>query len=99
VEVMKIDNIFRIRSAVEYIRHYIAHIQLKDAESLIDFYFGFSLESQPLGQPKVKVKFIDKPAQGVKDAVDTIRDKILEMERDGALFKAEKKPFMEYDDR
>jgi hypothetical protein len=99
VEVVKIDNIFRVKSAVEYIRHYISHIQLKDGEREHDFYFGFSLESQALGPPTVKVKFIDKPPEEVMDSVDMIKVKILEMEKAGVFFRAEKKPFTEFDDR
>ncbi|MBN1411788.1 MAG: hypothetical protein JW969_13150 [Spirochaetales bacterium] len=97
LEVHAIDNIFKIKSPVEYIKHYIGHVQVSDDTGPSDFYIGFSLEYLPLGKPKVGIKFIDEPVPSVRENVEQIRNKILKMDEEGELARIGNKLYMEHD--
>ena len=92
MQLIDIDKIEEIASHVHYLKSYKGSVILMDRHSKIfRFNINFSIEHKPLGEPFIKVAFLEHPHLPVIGILKKIRERILEMIKNGVIASLHKK--------
>ena len=86
MKVIDIDKIEEIETQVHYIKSYNGSVILMDRHSKIfRFNVNFSFEHRPIGDPIIKVNFLEHPHIPVIGLISKVKDKLLEKSRNGII--------------
>lgn len=86
MQLIDIDKIEEIGSHVHYLKSYTGSAILMDKHSkLFRFSINFSIEHKPVGEPSIKVSFLEHPHLPVIGIIKKVKEKILEMIKNGAI--------------
>ena len=92
MQLIDIDKIEEIGSHVHYLNSYKGSVILMDKHSKIfRFSINFSIEYRPLGEPAIRVAFLEHPHLPVIGIIKKVKEKILEMIKNGAMASLHKK--------
>lgn len=92
MKLIDIDKVEVIEDHIHYIRVYDGSAIFMDKKSAIFRHsIQFTVEHKPLGAPVIKVKFIDHPHIPVVNILQKVKEKIIEMEKNGILAASRKK--------
>ncbi len=86
MQLIDIDKIEEIGSHVHYLNSYKGSVILMDKHSkLFRFNINFSIEHKPLGEPVIKVAFLEHPHLPVIGIIKKVKERILEMIKNGDI--------------
>ena len=86
MKVIDIDKIEEIETQVHYIKSYNGSVILMDRHSKIyRFSVNFSFEHRPIGDPIIKVNFLEHPHIPIIGLVAKVKTKLLEKSKNGKL--------------
>ena len=86
MKVIDIDKIEEIETQIHYIKSYNGSVILMDRHSKIfRFNVNFSFEHRPIGDPIIKVNFLEHPHIPVIGLIAKVKDKLLEKSRNGII--------------
>jgi hypothetical protein len=92
MKVIDIDRLRIIENHIHYIKEYEGSVVLMDKTSrIIRNELKFSIEYKPMGEPDIKVNFVDSPACPVTDIIPKIKEKIQKLDQNGTLSALHKK--------
>ena len=84
--VIDIDKIEEIETQVHYIKSYNGSVILMDRHSKIfRFNVNFSFEHRPIGDPVIKVNFLEHPHFPVIGLEARVKTKLLEKSKNGII--------------
>lgn len=86
MKVIDIDKIEEIETQIHYIKSYNGSVILMDRHSKIfRFNVNFSFEHRPIGDPIIKVSFLEHPHIPVIGLIAKVKDKLLEKCKNGVI--------------
>jgi len=92
MQLVDIDKIEEVGSHVHYLKSYKGSVILMDKHSKVfRFSINFSIEHKPVGEPLIKVAFLEHPHLPVIGILKKVKEKILEMVKNGVIASLNKK--------
>jgi|GEM_PF-1305399 len=92
MKLIDVDKLKVIDNHIHYIKIYQASAILMDnASSIFRFKIEFSIEYKPIGDPEIKIKFIDHPHFPITNLIPKIKTKIYDLDKKGILSDAHDK--------
>ncbi len=88
MKLIDVDNIEAIKSDIHYIKIYKGSaVLMDDSLKIFRFNIEFTIEHKPIGEPLIKIKFIEHPHFTITDLIQKMKKKIFEMDSKGALLQ------------
>ncbi|OHD12457.1 MAG: hypothetical protein A2086_07325 [Spirochaetes bacterium GWD1_27_9] len=92
MRLIDIDRLKIIDNHIHYIKEYEGSVVLMDKMAkIIRNDIKFSLEYKPMGDPEVKVSFVEPPDFNADHLIPKIKEKIFKLDREGTLSNLHKK--------
>jgi hypothetical protein len=87
MKLIDIDQIQELDTHIHYIKSYKGSVILMDRHSkMFRFNVNFSFEHRPMGDPIIKINFLEHPHFPVIGLIKEVRAKLLEKNRNGIIF-------------
>lgn len=92
MRLIDIDRLKLIENHIHYIKEYEGSAVLMDKMAkIVRNDIKFSLEYKPMGEPEIKVNFLNTPSFSIDPLIPKIKEKIYKMDQDGILANLHKK--------
>jgi hypothetical protein len=86
MKVIDIDRLTLIDNHIHYIKEYEGSAVLMDKLArIIRNNIKFSIEYKPMGDPDIKVNFIDSPICPTSELIPKLKEKIQKLDQNGTL--------------
>jgi hypothetical protein len=85
MRVLELKDLKRKETPLHYIREFHAVAVLETIDGGREAGLAFTIERKPVGRPDVSVRFLEEPDWPLVPLLRSVKDIILEMDRDGRL--------------
>ncbi len=90
MKLIDIDKIEEIETHIHYIKSYKGSVILMDRHSkMFRCNVNFSFEHRPMGDPVIKVSFLEHPHIPVIVLIKQVKEKLLEMNKKGIILTSQ----------
>lgn len=86
MKVIDIDRLRLIDNHIHYIKEYEGSVVLMDKLArIVRNNIKFTIEYKPMGEPDIKVNFIDSPVYPTTELIPKLKEKIQKLDENGTL--------------
>ena len=92
MRLIDIDRLKIIENHIHYIKEYEASVVMMDKNArIVRNEIKFAIEYKPLGDPEIKITFLETPDYPIDTVLSKMKEKIQKLDKEGTLSDLHKK--------
>lgn len=92
MRLIDIDRLKIIENHIHYIKEYEASVVMMDKNArIVRNEIKFAIEYKPLGEPEIKINFLEPPDYPIDPILSKMKEKIQKLDKEGTLSDLHKK--------